>query len=106
MLWISVNFVPWLLDEKQMQWYGLMCLGMKPEMIKTLLLGLQKEKKNWVYCYTPETKQKSCHWKTPHSIAKESRLVRLNIKSMLVILVTTGSFAISKGKRPKTSRMV
>lgn len=67
MLWISVNFVPWLLNEKQMQWYGLMGLGMKPEMIKTLLLGLQQEKKNWVYCYTPETKQKSCHWKTPHS---------------------------------------
>jgi len=40
-----VNFVLWLLNEKQMKWYVLMCLGMKSEMIKTLVKVTTGEKK-------------------------------------------------------------
>jgi hypothetical protein len=49
--------------------------------------------KKLVYCYKPETKQKSSHWKIPHTpYPKKARLVRSNIKSMLDIMVSTGKF--------------
>jgi hypothetical protein len=70
---------------------------MKPEMIKTLLLGLQQEKKLGLLLHTRNQTEVLSLENTTLSIAKESRLVMLNIKSMLVILVTTGSFAISEG---------
>jgi hypothetical protein len=58
--------------------------------------------KKLVYCYKPETKQKSSHWKTPLSpYPKKARLVRSNTKSMLFILYLLGSFAISEGKTTK-----
>jgi hypothetical protein len=74
MLWISVNFVPWLLNEKHMQWYVLMCLGMKPEMIKTLLSRLQQEKKTGLLLHTRNQTEVLSLENTTLSIAKESKV--------------------------------
>jgi hypothetical protein len=73
MPWISVNFVPWLLNEKQMQWYVLMCLGMKPEMIKTLLSRLQQEKKLGLLLHTRNQTEVLSLENTTLSLAKESK---------------------------------
>jgi ABC-type thiamine transport system ATPase subunit len=73
MPWISVYFVPWLLNEKRMQWYVLMCLGMKPEMIKTLLSRLQQEKKKTGFIVTRNQTDVLSLENTTLSIAKESK---------------------------------
>jgi hypothetical protein len=89
---ISARFVPRLLNDDQKA----LCISVfrelkqqardDPNFISNIITGDE----TWVYGYDPETKQQLSHWKSPNSPQlKKVRQVRSNVKSMLIVFLTS-----------------
>jgi hypothetical protein len=84
----TAKFVPSILTDEQKQWHVSVCQEMldKVRNDKNFPLSAITGDKTWVYCYDPEIRQQSSHWKSSYSShPKEVRQVKSNIKSLLVI---------------------
>jgi hypothetical protein len=87
-----VKFVPRLLSDDQKAHHVSVCRELKqqagddPNFISNIITGDE----TWVYGYDPETKQQSSQWKLPNSPRpKKAGQVRSNVKSMLIVFLTS-----------------
>jgi hypothetical protein len=91
-----VRFVPRLLSDGQKALCVSVCRELKqarddPNFISNIITGDE----TWMYGYDPETKQQSSQCKSPNSPrAKKARQFRSNVKSMLIVYLTSKALSI------------
>jgi len=85
---VAAKFVPRLLTRDQKNTCLTLCQELKnqiesdPNSLSKVITGDE----SWCYGYNPETKQALSQWKTPTSPRpKETRQVRSNVKTMLIV---------------------